>query len=94
MEIKGSSYTILYSPKAIEDIAYFKRYGDASVRKKIDKLVQELETHPKTGTGKVEALRFDLAGFWSRRINDEHRLLYQINEDEQTVLVYKMRGHY
>ena len=90
----GAVYNIAYSPKAIEDIAYFKNLGDASIKKKIDRLIKELESHPKTGTGKVEALRFDLTGFWSRRINAEHRILYKIDEDRMTILVYRLKGHY
>ena len=88
------AYTIEYSPEAIKDIAYFKKLGDTAIQKKITKLIRELEQHPNTGTGKVEALRFDLSGYWSRRINSEHRIVYQINDVIKVVYVYKLRGHY
>ncbi len=87
-------YEVRYSAKAFEDIAYFKQHGDEAVRRKITRLVAELEQHPATGTGQVEALRYDLAGFWSRRINREHRLLYAIDDTDKVVYVYSLRGHY
>jgi len=88
------SYSLSYSPKALEDIAFFKRLGDVAIIRKINKLLDELEQHPTTGTGQVEALRFDLAGFWSRRINKEHRIVYQVNEDAKIVYIYRLKGHY
>ena len=93
MEVK-TLYTLTYSEQAIKDIAFFKKYGNESLRKKIDKLLKELEEHPSTGTGKVEQLRFDLTGFWSRRINNEHRIVYKIDENNKTVYIYRMKGHY
>ena len=57
-------------------------------------LLAEIEEHPETGTGKPEKLRFDLAGFMSRRINREHRLMYVINEEEKCVYIYSLKGHY
>lgn len=87
-------YTIEYSPQAIKDIAFFKKSGNVSVQKKITKLIAELEEHPTRGSGQVEALKYDLTGFWSRRITDEHRLVYEIDEDLKIVYIFKMRGHY
>ena len=94
MEVTEPAYTILYSPKALEDIAYFKKTGDVVVMKKITKLLQEIELHPQAGTGKVEQLRFELAGLWSRRINNEHRIVYDIDEKQMVVNVFRLRGHY
>lgn len=87
-------YTLKFSPQAQEDIAYFKKIGNAAIQNKITKLAQEMEQHPTTGTGKVEALRFGLSGLWSRRINSEHRIVYRINDETQEVFVLSMRGHY
>ncbi len=87
-------YTLTFSQQALKDIQYFKKLGNAALLKKIDKLLAELECHPATGTGQVEALRFDLTGYWSRRINSEHRILYDIQEDKKVVAIYKLRGHY
>lgn len=87
-------YTLKFSPQASEDIAYFKKTGNTAIQNKITKLVKELEEHPTTGTGKVEALRFGLAGLWSRRINGEHRIVYRIDESTKKVYVLALRGHY
>ena len=87
-------YRLKFSSEALDNIAYFKKLGDKSIQKKIDRLLQELEEHPQTGSGQVEQLRYDLTGFWSRRINSEHRLLYQIDDEKQIVYIFKMKGHY
>lgn len=87
-------YRLKFSPEALDNIAYFKKLGDKSIQKKIDRLLQELEEHPQTGSGQVEQLRYDLTGFWSRRINSEHRLLYQIDDEKRIVYIFKMKGHY
>lgn len=92
MEI--GAYCVRFSPQAVEDIAYFKKLGDTSIQKKITKLVAELEQHPTTGTGRVEALRFDMSGMWSRRINSEHRIVYRIDEEKHEVYVLALKGHY
>ncbi len=91
MEVK---YDIRYSEDALNDIAFFKKLGDKAIIKKINKILDELELHPKSGSGQIEQLRFDLTGFWSRRINREHRILYKIDEEKNIVYIYKMKGHY
>lgn len=87
-------YEIRYSQKALEDIAYFKKLGDVAIKRKISRFIEELEQHPSIGTGQVEALKHDLSGYWSRRINQEHRLLYSINEESKIVYIYSLKGHY
>lgn len=87
-------YRLKFSSEALDNIAYFKKLGDKSIQKKIDRLLQELEEHPQIGSGQVEQLRYDLTGFWSRRINSEHRLLYQIDDEKRIVYIFKMKGHY
>lgn len=87
-------YRLKFSSEALDNIAYFKKLGDKSIQKKIDRLLKELEEHPQTGSGQVEQLRYDLTGFWSRRINSEHRLLYQIDDEKRIVYIFKMKGHY
>lgn len=61
---------------------------------KIAALFEELCEHPTTGTGKVEQLRGDLEGYWSRRINKSSRLIYKIEETIITVFVVSLKGHY
>lgn len=88
------TYIIAYSTRAQEDIAWWKKNGSEAARRKISALLKELETHPETGTGKPERLKGDLSGFWSRRINDKDRLVYEIRKECVVVLVLSMRGHY
>lgn len=77
---------------AKQDLRYFKRLGDQSLMRKISRLFMELAEHPEIGTGKPEQLKGDLSGYWSRRINREHRIIYRIEED--TVFILSLKGHY
>ncbi len=86
------SYEIDFADKALNDISSFKKSGNTSVLSKIDKLLDELREHPFSGTGKPEALKYEFAGKWSRRINGEHRLIYSVTDS--TVYIYSARGHY
>jgi len=65
---------------------------DRLILKKINELIKDIERHPYEGLGKPEPLRFDLAGFWSRRIDREHRLVYRVIDQE--ILIYSCRYHY
>lgn len=86
-------YDVILSNIAQEDLRYFKRSAPASYKKAL-RLLAELLTHPETGTGKPERLRYNLAGCWSRRINEEHRMIYRINGERVEVHVMSMRYHY
>jgi toxin YoeB len=66
--------------------------GDRKVLLRINRLIDEAERDPVSGTGKPEALRGDLKGFWSRRIDQEHRLVYTV--DEGDLVVVQARHHY
>jgi toxin YoeB len=83
---------VAYSTKASEDIAYWKELNDSKIQKKITDLIKNIVATPFTGIGKPEPLKNDFSGFWSRRINLKHRLIYKIEDD--TVYIYSMRGHY
>lgn len=63
--------------KAQEDIRYFSKTGQKSILKKIETLLSEIEQTPYSGTGKPEALKHQYSGVWSRRINKEHRIIYE-----------------
>jgi len=77
------------------DIAKIYKSGDRASIKKLEKIVLELEIHPTTGTGNPEPLKHNLSGFWSRRINKKDRLIYEIIEEpEQLVVVVSALGHY
>lgn len=85
---------IAYSPDAQKDLEWWRLNGDVSSKNKITRLIQEISEHPKTGTGKPEALSHNLAGLWSRRINKKDRIIYQILDDKVLVLVLSLRNHY
>jgi toxin YoeB len=65
---------------------------DKQVLKKINSLIKDIQRHPYEGLGKPEPLKYDLAGFWSRRIDREHRLVYQVVNQE--ILIYNCKYHY
>ncbi|WP_138294197.1 Txe/YoeB family addiction module toxin [Bacteroides ovatus] len=88
------AYIIEFEPKAVQDIAELKKTGNKAAIIKIEKLLLELREHPTTGTGQVEALKDNLSGFWSRRIDKFNRMIYTIKEDVVTVTVVSAKGHY
>lgn len=88
------AYIIEFEPKAIQDIAELKKSGNKAAIIKIEKLLLELAEHPTTGTGQVEALKDNLSGFWSRRIDKFNRIIYTIEEEKVTVTVISTKGHY
>jgi toxin YoeB len=88
------SYTLKLTPDAVEDIEYLKKAGDKATLKKLGVLLEELTEHPRTGTGKPEELKHNLAGCWSRRINAKHRLVYRIEEEQVIVIILYASGHY
>jgi toxin YoeB len=85
---------IIFKPKALDDTEFFKKSGNKSLQLKITKLLEELAIHPETGSGKVEKLKGNLTGYFSRRINIEHRIVYTIDYYSDKVEIYSMRGHY
>ena len=87
-------YKLILSPEAEEDILEHKKAGNKSLLKKLSMLFRELEEHPKTGTGKPKQLKYGQADIWSRRINQKHRILYQIDEKIISVIVVAAREHY
>jgi toxin YoeB len=88
------TYSVIFSARARKHIEALERSGKQALLRKIVALTSELENHPRQGTGKPERLKGDLAGYWSRRINHEHRLIYLIDDDVVTVCVVSAKGHY
>ena len=86
-------YKITFSDDAEEEIKNFKRH-EPRVYLKIQKLLLELQEHPRTGTGHPEPLSGDRPGQWSRRITGKHRLIYEIIDDLVKILVLSVYGHY
>lgn len=82
---------IKFSSKGWEDYLYWQA-TDKNLLKRINMLIKEIEREPFTGKGKPEPLKHPLSGFWSRRIDAQHRLVYSYEAD--TVLIAQCRDHY
>ena len=82
---------IIFDKNGWEDYLYWQK-TDKVLLKKINSLIAEILRNPFSGTGKAEPLKGDLAGFWSRRITDEHRLVYAIRGEQ--IIVVQCRYHY
>ena len=82
---------LIFAPKAWESYLYWQK-TDKAIVKRINALIKEIQRNPFEGIGKPEPLKHSLAGFWSRRINDEHRIVYKVTEE--AVLIAQLRYHY
>lgn len=87
-------FKVILSDKAKKDLLIIERSGDKASIKKVEHIIAELYIHPETGTGKPERLKFELAGYWSRRINKKDRLVYLIEHNIITVTIVSAIGHY
>ena len=82
---------IIFSKNSWEDYLYWQK-EDKKILKKINILIKDIQRTPFDGLGNPEILKYDLSGFWSRRIDKEHRLVYQVlNQD---ILIYSCKYHY
>ena len=82
---------IVFLDQAWEDYLYWQNTDKVMV-KKVNSLVKEIERIPFEGSGKPEPLKHNLAGWWSRRITLEHRLVYKVDED--SIVILQCRYHY
>ena len=82
---------LIFAEAAWEDYLYWQQ-KDKRVVERINKLIKEVQREPFSGIGKPEPLKHALAGFWSRRITDEHRLVYRVDGD--SLLIAQLRYHY
>jgi toxin YoeB len=82
-----------FTKEATKHLDYFKKINDPIILKKIRQLLEAILENPYSGIGKPEALKYNYTGFWSRRINSEHRLVYRILEEE-IIEVHSLKGHY
>ena len=85
------SREIVWTKEAAKDFEHWKK-SDIAVARKIKKLMESILSDPFKGIGKPEPLKFSLTGSWSRRISQEHRLVYQIEKNKITVV--SCRFHY
>jgi len=86
------NFIIEFSDEAKKDIVFFQKSGDKAILQKIKKLIVSIQENPFTGIGKPEPLKYNFSGLWSRRINLEHRMIYEVTEDLITIL--SLKGHY
>ncbi|MHB1421466.1 MAG: Txe/YoeB family addiction module toxin [Bacillota bacterium] len=82
---------LIFSGHAWEDYLYWQQ-SDRKMLVRINSLIKEIQRQPFQGIGKPEPLRHGLAGYWSRRINDEHRIVYKVTEE--AVFIAQLRYHY
>lgn len=82
---------IVFLDQAWDDYLYWQN-TDKTMVKKVNSLVKEIERIPFEGSGKPEPLKHNLAGWWSRRITLEHRLVYKIDKD--SIVILQCRYHY
>ena len=82
---------LIFAEQAWEDYLFWQR-TDKKILKRINLLIKDVMREPFDGIGKPEALKHALSGYWSRRINDEHRLVYAVQND--SLLIAQLRYHY
>jgi len=82
---------LVFAEKAWEDYLYWQR-TDKKILKRINALIKDITREPFEGIGKPEPLKHALSGYWSRRINDEHRIVYKVQDG--SLLIAQLRYHY
>jgi toxin YoeB len=87
---------VIYAPRAFEDLNYWKKSGNKIIQNKIKLLIDAIQQNPFEGIGKPEPLKYKLSGAWSRRITQEHRIVYEVNENGDLVIltIFSLKGHY
>jgi toxin YoeB len=82
---------LIFSEQAWEDYLYWQK-ADRKALERINSLIRDIQRAPFSGIGKPEPLKHAFAGYWSRRINDEHRIIYKVRDD--SLLIAQLRYHY
>ncbi len=82
---------IIFTTNSWEDYVFWQT-TDKKMLKKINSLIKDIAREPFEGIGNPEPLKYDLSGYWSRRIDREHRLVYQV--EDESILIYSCRYHY
>ncbi len=82
---------LTFSDQAWEDYQYWIK-TDKAILKRINKLITDIKKNPYSGIGKPEPLRHQLSSYYSRRVTDEHRIVYKATSD--TILIAQLRYHY
>jgi toxin YoeB len=79
---------VAFEPEAFEQLGQWAT-EDKKIFKKILELIRDIQRDPFMGIGKPEPLKYELQGYWSRRLTDEHRLIYKVQEDLLIILTCK-----
>ena len=82
---------LIFAEKAWDDYLYWLK-ADKKMLNRINNLIKDIRREPFEGIGKPEPLKHALSGYWSRRINDEHRIIYKVYDD--SILIAQLRYHY
>jgi len=85
---------VVFTKRALKERQFWKKSGNRTVQKRISGLLNAILDNPYTGIGKPEALRENLSGYWSRRITQEHRMVYKIDEKKDMLVIVSIRFHY
>ncbi len=82
---------LIFSTNAWDDYLYWQ-HTDKKILRRINELIKDIQRNKYQGLGKPEPLRYNLSGYWSRRITSEHRIVYKIEDD--SILIAQLRYHY
>ena len=89
------NYNVILQKQALKELKKLTKSGRKNDINKMYEILEELKIHPTTGIGNPEQLEYDLSGKWSRRINKKDRIIYEIIEEpEHLVVVVSALGHY
>lgn len=87
-------YKLIIGKRAQEHLSMIKKSGNKSDMTKVEKIFEELQNNPEIGIGNPEKLKYELIGFWSRRLNSKDRIIYKIDELNVIVMIVSAKGHY
>lgn len=87
---------IVFTTKARKDLDFWIKSGNKNILNKITDLIEDIQLHPFEGIGKPEQLKHQLSGKWSRKINQEHRIIYKVTEENTIAIldILSLKGHY
>ena len=83
---------VVYTDRAEQELKEWIKSGNKQIRKKIIELIQSIVETPFIGIGKPEQLKQNRTGYWSRRITDEHRIVYKVEDDK--IIITQLKFHY
>ena len=87
-------YSVEFSKMALEDLSKIKKSGTNADKTKLERIIKELEIHPKEGIGHPKPLIGQEGEVWSRKLNKKDRIVYEILEKEVVVFLFQLLGHY